>query len=73
MPPLDSIYLDQVSGARLRTDVTPRTIGDTIVRSIAPAHVGSFGGLTVRVLWFVFGLMPAVLFVSGFLVWWNKP
>jgi uncharacterized iron-regulated membrane protein len=69
---LDSIYLDQMSGARLRTDITAPTPGDALVRWIAPAHVGSFGGPLVRVLWFVFGLMPAVLFVTGFLVWWNR-
>jgi uncharacterized iron-regulated membrane protein len=50
----------------------PRTIGDTLVRAIAPAHVGSFGGLPIRIIWFMFGLMPAVLFVTGFLVWWYR-
>lgn len=69
---LDSVYLDRLSGARLRTDATPRTIGDTIVRWMAPAHVGSFGGLPIRILWFGFGLMPAVLFVTGFVVWWAR-
>ena len=69
---LDSVYLDQLSGARLRTDVTPLSIGDRIVRGIAPAHVGSFGGLTIRVIWFAFGLTPAALFATGFLVWSNR-
>jgi uncharacterized iron-regulated membrane protein len=69
---LDSVYLDRLSGARLRTDLTPPTIGDTIVRSIAPLHVGSFGGLPIRMIWFVFGLMPAALFGTGVVVWWNR-
>ena len=69
---LDSVYLDQYSGARLATGVTPRTIGDALVRSIAPAHVGSFGGLPIRIIWFVFGLTPAVLFITGFVVWWLR-
>ena len=69
---LESVYLDRLSGARLRTDVRRGTIGDTIVGWMAPAHVGSFGGLPIRIIWFVFGLMPAVLFVTGFLVWWNR-
>lgn len=69
---LDAVYLDRLSGARLRTGVTSPTPGDTIVRWIAPVHVGSFGGLSIRVLWFVFGLMPALLFVTGVLVWWNR-
>ena len=69
---LDSVHLDRVSGARLRTDVTPATFGDTLVRWIAPAHVGSFGGLPVRIIWFVAGLMPAVLFGTGVVVWWSR-
>jgi uncharacterized iron-regulated membrane protein len=69
---LDSVYLDRFSGAPLPTGVTPRTIGDRLVGSIAPAHVGSFGGLPIRITWFVFGLMPAVLFVTGFFVWWSR-
>lgn len=69
---LDSVHLDRFSGARLPADAAPRTIGDTLVRAIAPAHVGSFGGLPIRIIWFVFGLMPAVLFVTGFVVWWAR-
>jgi uncharacterized iron-regulated membrane protein len=42
------------------------------VRSIAPAHVGSFGGLPIRIIWFGFGLMPAVLFITGCVVWWMR-
>lgn len=69
---LDSVFLDRLSGARLRTDVTHLTLGDRLVRWIAPAHVGSFGGRAIHVLWFAFGLMPAVLFVTGFLMWVNR-
>ena len=69
---LESVYLDRLSGARLRTDLTSPTIGDTIVRWMAPAHVGSFGGLPIRIAWFGFGLMPALLFVTGFAVWWIR-
>ena len=69
---LESVYLDRLSGARLRTDLTSPTIGDTIVRWMAPAHVGSFGGLPIRIVWFAFGLMPALLFATGFAVWWIR-
>ena len=69
---LVSVHLDRFSGARLRTDVTPATLGDTLVRWMAPAHVGSFGGLPIRIIWLVFGLMPAVLFGTGVVVWWTR-
>lgn len=69
---LESVFLDRLSGARLPTDVTHPTFGDRLVRWIAPAHVGNFGGPIIRVLWFVFGLMPAVLFGTGLLMWVNR-
>ena len=35
-------------------------------------HFGRFGGLTIRVLWVILGLLPAALFVTGFMVWWKR-
>ncbi|HZY62867.1 MAG TPA: PepSY-associated TM helix domain-containing protein [Edaphobacter sp.] len=35
-------------------------------------HFGNFAGLASRVLWFLLGLMPAVLLVSGLIMWWNR-
>jgi uncharacterized iron-regulated membrane protein len=35
-------------------------------------HFGRFGGLGVRTLWVVLGLLPAALFVTGFIVWWRR-
>ena len=37
-----------------------------------PLHIGSFGGLPVRVLYALLGLAPLVLFASGCLMWWNR-
>jgi uncharacterized iron-regulated membrane protein len=39
---------------------------------VSPLHVGSFGGAGVRVAWLVLGLMPPVLFVTGFTMWWTR-
>jgi uncharacterized iron-regulated membrane protein len=36
---------------------------------LRPLHYGSFGGNFTKVLWIVFGLSPAVLFVTGVLMW----
>jgi uncharacterized iron-regulated membrane protein len=35
-------------------------------------HFGRFGGLWIRWLWALLGLLPAVLFISGFIVWWTR-
>ena len=33
------------------------------------AHLG---GETVKAIWVLFGLTPALLFIKGFLMWWNR-
>lgn len=38
---------------------------------LARLHFGRINGLT-EVLWTIFGLVPALLFVTGFLMWWNR-
>ena len=35
-------------------------------------HVGDFGGWPVKALWVVLGLVPPLLFVTGFIMWWNR-
>jgi uncharacterized iron-regulated membrane protein len=50
----------------------PRRLGDDIFRLFARLHFGTFGGWPVRVTWFIIGLAPAVLFVTGVLMWWNR-
>lgn len=35
-------------------------------------HFGSFAGLISRTLWFLLGLLPAALLVTGLIMWWNR-
>ena len=69
---LEAVYLDRNTGEHLAEPSSTPTIGDTMVRWMAPLHVGGFGGNMVRVVWFAGGLMPAILFITGFAVWWNR-
>ena len=39
------------------------------LRTIVYWHFGRFGGMTGRVIWVVIGLIPGVLFVTGFIMW----
>lgn len=50
----------------------PQRLGDRIVRSFTTSHFGTFGGNPIKVIWVLFGLTPALLFVTGFLMWWNR-
>ena len=70
---LRTVYLDPFTGERLAD--TPRaapTLGDTIMAWVAPLHVGNFGGVGVRLVWLVTGLAPALLGVTGLILWWTR-
>jgi uncharacterized iron-regulated membrane protein len=46
--------------------------GEGVLLALLQLHFGRFGGLGVRTLWVVLGLLPAVLFVTGFVLWWTR-
>jgi uncharacterized iron-regulated membrane protein len=70
---LVSVYLDQYSGVVLTPSAPPRrSAGDLVMAWVGPLHVGSFGGLGVRIAWLVLGLTPSLLFATGFLMWWTR-
>jgi uncharacterized iron-regulated membrane protein len=46
--------------------------GDQVLYWLARLHFGRFAGLPVEIIWTVLGLAPAVLFVTGTLMWWSR-
>jgi uncharacterized iron-regulated membrane protein len=46
--------------------------GDQALFWLSRLHFGRFAGLPVEIIWTIFGLMPAVLFVTGTLMWWKR-
>ena len=70
---LTAVYLDQFSGRLLTAPPrAERSAGDVIMAWVGPLHVGSFGGLGVKIAWLLLGLSPPLLFVTGFLMWWTR-
>jgi uncharacterized iron-regulated membrane protein len=70
---LRTVYLDQYTGDRLAAPPAGRrTLGDAVVALVGPVHFGNFGGVGVRLVWLVTGLAPAVLAVTGLLLWWTR-
>lgn len=69
---LTPVYLDQYTGERLAVPAATPTWGDAVMSRVTPLHVGGVGGQAGRVAWFVLGLSPAVLFVTGLFVWWKR-
>lgn len=55
-------------------NVSSRTLrfGDKVLSWLAQAHFGRFAGVPVKILWTVTGLLPAVLFFTGALMWWAR-
>jgi uncharacterized iron-regulated membrane protein len=56
----------------IRDSSKTNRFGDQVLFWLARLHFGRFAGLPVKIIWTVFGLAPAVLFVTGTLMWWNR-
>jgi len=68
-----TVYFDRYTGAELAIiDQSGRTAGDVFLTWLGRLHVGTFGGLVVKVVWFVGGLVLPLLFVTGGTMWWNR-
>jgi uncharacterized iron-regulated membrane protein len=46
--------------------------GDWLVRLLVNIHFGRSWGMTVKYVWVVLGLVPAVLFITGGITWWVR-
>jgi uncharacterized iron-regulated membrane protein len=46
--------------------------GDWLLRLLVNLHFGRNWGMTVKYLWMVLGLVPAALFITGFVTWWVR-
>ncbi len=60
-------FLEPLNGSR-----TTLRFGDRVLYWLAQAHFGRFAGIWVKLIWTVLGLIPAVLFVTGALMWWTR-
>ncbi|MDX5420342.1 MAG: PepSY domain-containing protein [Hymenobacteraceae bacterium] len=68
------VYLDQYTG-NIVYDYNPLTapVGRKVTRNwFVPIHFGEIGGWVTRVFWFFLGLMPAMLWVTGIIIWTGK-
>ena len=46
--------------------------GEEFLRTLVRWHFGRFGGVEIQVIWFLIGFIPALLFVTGLIVWWKR-
>lgn len=45
------------------------TFGQRLARMAAPLHFGTYGGLALKIVYCLLGLTPALLSISGFVLW----
>lgn len=70
---LSTVDLDRYSGKFLSMHkVENPTIGTRLVLTITALHFGTFGGLPTRILYVFVGLTPAILFVTGLVLWQRR-
>jgi len=39
--------------------------------AFSPLHYGEFGGIPIKIVWAIAGVMPSILLVTGLLTWWR--
>jgi len=67
------VFMNPFTGEVLQiTRPVDHTLGDRVIAWLAYLHFGNFGGWPVKALWVLIGLGPAALFITGFLMWWNR-
>lgn len=71
------VSIDQYSGKVLRVENALKpSLAMYIINLVFPLHTGSYGGIAMRVIYVIVGLIPAVLTITGFVLWryrqWDK-
>lgn len=65
------MYIDQYTGKPIEVyDPAKANITDSILNNwFAALHFGEAGGITMRIILFFAGLMPATLYITGIIIW----
>lgn len=67
------IYLDQYTGEVLKVENFHKIPGiDKLLASLYPLHIGSYGGVVSKLIYFLFGFVPIFLFITGLTIFWHK-
>jgi uncharacterized iron-regulated membrane protein len=69
----NSISFDAVTGQQtaLKT-IGEKSLWEKTELTFFPLHTGNFGGIIVKLLYVLIGLLPGLLSITGFMLWWRK-
>lgn len=66
------VYLEPSTGKVLAVSrEADQPLAARVFAAFGPIHYGEFGGLPIKVLWGLLGLIPSLLFVTGLITWWR--
>jgi len=66
------VYIEPSTGRVLAVSrAADQPLATRILASFAPIHYGEFGGLPIKMLWSLLGLVPSLLFITGLITWWR--
>ncbi|MFT4205027.1 MAG: PepSY-associated TM helix domain-containing protein [Chitinophagaceae bacterium] len=67
------LMVDQYSGkVKLNSEKDFPNIGHSYLSWLVPIHYGTYGGMPTRILALIGGLIPLLLFITGFIIWWPR-
>jgi uncharacterized iron-regulated membrane protein len=67
------VYTHSSDASVLRVDdAREAPLGSQILQTFYPLHIGAVGGLIVKWLYVILGLAPAVLSVTGTVIWYQR-
>lgn len=69
----DEVVFHPATGAVLMNTSSARwTPGERLSLAVYALHFGDFGGLPLQILWALLGLVPVVLVITAYTMWWNR-
>lgn len=69
----DEVVFNPGDGAVLMNTSSARwTAGERFSLAVYSLHFGDFGGLPLQILWASLGLVPVVLVITAYMMWWNR-
>ncbi|MBV9503655.1 MAG: PepSY domain-containing protein [Acidobacteriia bacterium] len=71
-PSVSNVDVDPITGEIVKLQLaTRRRAGESFLVWLNALHFGNFG-LVMKCLWVLMGIVPALLAITGFLMWWNR-
>ncbi len=68
----DAVFLDSAGGISKTRFVNEISADDRYDIINSQLHMGRFGGIGIKIIYFVFGLIGALLSITGFLLWMRR-